>query len=102
MKHNDTAEVETDITEGEFGQLCEAFYDGRFVGMFDEHEGATQTALFEDPHGHIGLSVCTTAQNGDMFLTLSEWEKEPHHEVDDRWVWVRSEYSEGDQDTSDL
>lgn len=83
--------IQSSMTEEEFEQLREAFWEGRFEALLSEHEGSTQTLLFEVPSGHIGLSVCVASGEGDIFLSVDEWTKERHHEVDDRWVWVRSQ-----------
>ena len=100
---SDTEQIEpaTSITEQGLEQLREAFWEGRFEGLLGEHEGSTQTLLFEVPHGYIGLSVGVTPSNGDIHLSVDKWEKEPHHEVDGRWVWVRSVDTDTDRSNNE-
>lgn len=87
---DDTVEAATNMTLEELQLLRRAFDEGRFEGVLSEHEGATQTMLFEVPDGHVGVSVCGYPGDGDVHLSVSRWRKEQHHEVEDRWVWVRS------------
>lgn len=86
----------TSMTEEDLELLRDAFHKGRFVGLLQEHEEMTRTLIFERPQGHIGLSIGTMPGDGDIHLSVSEWEKEPHHELDE-WVWVRSPEPATDQ-----
>lgn len=79
----------TSVTERELELIRDAFHEGRFDGLLQENEGMTRTLIFERPDGHIGLSIGTMPGDGDIHLSVSEWEKEPHHELDE-WFWVRS------------
>lgn len=86
-----TVTTTNSLTPDDHDKLKEAFLDGRFEGVLSEHEGCTQTLLFEVPSGHLGLSITAAASaEGDIHLSVSEWEKEQHHELDE-WVWVRGD-----------
>lgn len=84
----DSITVQTSMGEAELELLRDAFHAGRFETVLTRHEGMTRTLIFERPDGHIGLSIGTMPGDGDIHLSVDEWEKEPHHECD-RWVWVR-------------
>lgn len=90
-------EAATDISEHQLDRVREAFWDGQLETVVSEHEGSTRTLIFEVPNGYRGLSIGVLPSNGDIHVSTDMWEKEPHHEVDDRWVWVRSAPPEDDR-----
>lgn len=79
----------TSMSASELELLRMTFRSGRFEGVLEEHEGATQTFLYEVPDGHVGLSIGIAPGKGDVHLSVSRWEKQQHHEIEGRWVWVR-------------
>lgn len=83
-----TVTVGSNIDAEELEVLKEAMWAGNFEAAFPENEGATWTFIFEAPGGWLGFSLGTSAAEGDVHLSVSEWEREQHHELD-RWVWVR-------------
>jgi len=85
----DNVVAQTEMNNEQLEQLRDAFHQGRFVGLKTEHEGMSRTLLFEVPHGHLGLTIGAMPGDGDIHLSVSEWGKEQHHAVDDKWVWVR-------------
>lgn len=87
--HSAGISAQSSLTEKELEQLREAFWEGQVEDLLQEHEGSTQTVLFDVSDGYLGLSICVAPGQGDVFLSISEWKKEPHHELDE-WVWVRS------------
>lgn len=86
---DDEVEVTTSLTPDELEQVRGAFHEGSLEGVTSEHEGMTRTLLFEVPDGHLGISIGSIPGHSDMHITVSEWEQEPHHELDEQ-VWVRS------------
>ena len=89
--------VRTEMSQTELENIRRAIIDGSFETTLRENEGATVTYLYEVPSGHIGLSVGLMPGDGDIHLSVSEWEREPHHELDS-WIWTRSQHTGGDCD----
>jgi len=90
MEMSSQVDSTTEMTQDELTRLQEAFFDGRYVGSLEEHEGATHTFLYEVPHGHVGFTVGLASGGEDIHLSANDWVKEKHHELDE-WVWHKAE-----------